>query len=115
MSSRTGAKVPVIDFSNQNLKPISPEWDLLEFRVREALEEYGCFELCVSDKPFRAYHGSPSRLYESISTDDAHIAENIEQCVTTTLSPQGNISFSKTLASFTQLAPGLEKTILRMI
>ncbi|KAK8271639.1 hypothetical protein V6Z11_D11G273900 [Gossypium hirsutum] len=108
MSSRTGAKVPVIDFSNQNLKPISPEWDLLEFRVREALEEYGFLEaleqlfdlplqtkqLCVSDKPFRAYHGSPSRLYESISTDDAHIAENIEQCVTTTLSPQGNISFS---------------------
>ncbi|TYG46779.1 hypothetical protein ES288_D11G283600v1 [Gossypium darwinii] len=29
--------------------------------------------------------------------------------------PQGNINFSKTLASFTQLALGLEKTILRMI
>ncbi|TYI02552.1 hypothetical protein ES332_A11G274600v1 [Gossypium tomentosum] len=144
MSSRTGAKVPVIDFSNQNLKPSSPEWDLLKFQVREALEEYGCFEasfdqllelrqpvlealkqlfdlpfqtkqLCVSDKPLRAYHGSQSRLYDSISTDDAHIAENIEQCLTTTLWPQGNISFSKTLASFTQLALGLEKTILRMI
>ncbi|KAL1145048.1 hypothetical protein V6Z11_A11G272100, partial [Gossypium hirsutum] len=66
-------------------------------------------------KPLRAYHGSQSRLYDSISTDDAHIAENIEQCLTTTLWPQGNISFSKTLASFTQLALGLEKTILRMI
>ncbi|PPS14029.1 hypothetical protein GOBAR_AA06556 [Gossypium barbadense] len=136
MSSRTGDKC--------NLKPSSPEWDLLKFQVREAFEEYGCFEasfdqllelrqpvlealeqlfdlplqtkqLCVSDKPSSAYHGSPSRLYESISTDDAHIAENIEQCVTTTLWPQGNISFSKTLASFTQLASGLEKTILRMI
>ncbi|KAA3473136.1 putative 2-oxoglutarate-dependent dioxygenase AOP1 [Gossypium australe] len=144
MSSRTRAKVPVIDFSNQNLKPSSPEWDLLKFQVREALEEYSCFEasfdqllelrqpvlealeqlfdlpsqtkqLCVSDKPFRAYFGPPSRLYESMSTDDAHSVENIEQCLTTTLWPQGNISFSKTLASFTQLASGLEKTILRMI
>ncbi|PPD98321.1 hypothetical protein GOBAR_DD04654 [Gossypium barbadense] len=44
MSSTTQAMVPVIDFSNQNLKAGSPEWDLVKSQVREALEEYGCFE-----------------------------------------------------------------------
>ncbi|MFQ6641787.1 hypothetical protein Gotur_016113, partial [Gossypium turneri] len=89
---------------------------------REALEEYGCFEalfdpilelrkavfgalqeafdlplqtkkLFVSDKPFRGYSCSPSALFQSMAVDDAHIAENIEQCLTTSLWPQGNISF----------------------
>ncbi|TYJ38964.1 hypothetical protein E1A91_A04G031500v1 [Gossypium mustelinum] len=136
--------VPVIYFSNQNMKPGSPEWDLVKSQVREALEEYGCFEalfdpilelrkavlgalqevfdlplqtkkLCVSDKPFRGYSCPPSGVLQSMTVDDAHIAENIEQCLTTGLWPQGNISFSKTLASFTQLASELEKTILKMI
>ncbi|KAK8300666.1 hypothetical protein V6Z12_D05G407600 [Gossypium hirsutum] len=144
MSSTTPAMVPVIDFSNQNLKPGSPEWDLVKSQVREALEEYGCFEalfdpilelrkvvfgalqeafdlpletkkLCVSDKPFRGYLNPRSGLFQSLSMDDACVAENIERCVTNTLWPQGNISFSKTLASFTQLASELEKTILKMI
>ncbi|KAG8492491.1 hypothetical protein CXB51_009750 [Gossypium anomalum] len=144
MSSTTQAMVPVIDFSNQNLKPGSPEWDLVKSQVREALEEYGCFEalfdpilelrkavfgalqeafdlplqtkkLCVSDKPFRGYLNPSSEPFQSLTMDDAHIAENIQQCVTNTLWPQGNISFSKTLASFTQLASELEKTILKMI
>ncbi|PPR86813.1 hypothetical protein GOBAR_AA33882 [Gossypium barbadense] len=89
MSSKTQAMVPVIDFSNQNLKAGSPEWDFVKSQIREALEEYGCFEalfdpilelrkavfgalqevfdlplqtkkLCVSDKPFRGYSCSPS-------------------------------------------------------
>ncbi|TYI32112.1 hypothetical protein ES332_A04G035800v1 [Gossypium tomentosum] len=112
MSSTTPAMVPFIDFSNQNLKPGSPEWDLVKSQVREALEEYGCFEalfdpilelrkavfgalqeafdlplqtkkLCVSDEPFRGY-----------------------------LNPS---SETKTLASFTQLASELQKKILKMI
>ncbi|KAB2032797.1 hypothetical protein ES319_D05G402400v1 [Gossypium barbadense] len=144
MSSTTQAMVPVIDFSNQNLKAGSPEWDLVKSQVREALEEYGCFEalfdpilelrkavfgalqeafdlplqtkkLFVSDKPFRGYSYSPSALFQSMAVDDAHIAENIEQCLTTSLWPQGNISFSKTLASFGQLTSELEKKILKMI
>ncbi|KAA3453014.1 putative 2-oxoglutarate-dependent dioxygenase AOP1 [Gossypium australe] len=116
--------VPVIDFSNQNLKAGSPEWDLVKSQVREALEEYGCFEalfdpilelrkavfgalqevfdlplqtkkLFVSDKPFRGYYCNPSAVsvFQSMAVDDAHIAENIEQCLTTSLWPQGNISF----------------------
>ncbi|KAK8358609.1 hypothetical protein V6Z12_A04G033100 [Gossypium hirsutum] len=143
MSSTTQAMVPVIDFSNQNLKPGSPEWDLVKSQVREALEEYGCFEalfdpilelrkavfgalqevfdlplqtkkLFVSDKPFCGYSCPPSGVFQSMAVDDAYIAENIEQYLTTSLWPQGNIAFSETLASFIQLTSELEKTILKM-
>ncbi|KAE8689976.1 putative 2-oxoglutarate-dependent dioxygenase AOP1 [Hibiscus syriacus] len=37
-------ELPVIDFSDQHLKPGSPEWDSVRTQVRQALEEYGCFE-----------------------------------------------------------------------
>ncbi|GMI93987.1 hypothetical protein like AT1G52820 [Hibiscus trionum] len=144
MSLGTQAKLPVIDFSNPNLKPGSLEWDLVKFQVRAALEEYGCFDasldqvaelrnavfgameemfdlpletkkLYVSDKLFRGYFGSPSGLLESMTIDEAQSAENIEQHLTTTLWPHGNISFGKTLVSFTEMASRLEKTIRRMI
>ncbi|GMI85439.1 hypothetical protein HRI_002213200 [Hibiscus trionum] len=41
------AKVPVIDFSKKDLKPGSPEWDLVKSQVQEAVEVYGCFEALV--------------------------------------------------------------------
>ncbi|GMI93989.1 hypothetical protein like AT1G52820 [Hibiscus trionum] len=144
VSSGTQAKLPVIDFSNPNLKPGSPEWDSVKFQVREALEEYGCFEassdqvaelrnsvfgameevfdlpletkkLYVSDKLFRGYFEYPSGMPETITIDEAQSAGNIEQRLTTTLWPHGNISFGKTLVSFTEMALRLEKTIKRMI
>ncbi|KAK8663675.1 hypothetical protein V6N13_083482 [Hibiscus sabdariffa] len=145
MSSESSPlRLPVIDFSKQELKPGSPQWDSAKHQVREALEEYGCFEasldrvlevrkavfgaleelfdlplqtkqLYVSDKPSRGYNPAVSGLHEHIVIDAANIAENIERGLTTTLWPHGNISFSKTLVSCTKLASGLEKTIRRMI
>ncbi|KAK8617613.1 hypothetical protein V6N13_080523 [Hibiscus sabdariffa] len=141
------SKVPVIDFSKQDLlQSGSPEWNSVRVQVLRALEDYGCFEasinqllelrravfgaaeelfdlplptkkLCVSESRFRGYMGTapPSRLHESMSIDDAHIAGNIEQHLTNILWPQGNMSFSKTMVSFTELALRLEKTIKRMI
>ncbi|XP_039047829.1 probable 2-oxoglutarate-dependent dioxygenase AOP1 [Hibiscus syriacus] len=44
MSLETEARLPVIDFSSQELKPGSPEWDSVKAQVREALEEHGYFE-----------------------------------------------------------------------
>ncbi|PPS12502.1 hypothetical protein GOBAR_AA08136 [Gossypium barbadense] len=44
MGSETPIQLPVIDFSNQNLKPGSLEWNSVKTQVRQALEEYGCFE-----------------------------------------------------------------------
>ncbi|GMJ06818.1 hypothetical protein like AT1G52820 [Hibiscus trionum] len=126
------------------LKPGSLEWDSVKSQVMAALEVYNCFDasvdrvvelrkpvfsamgeffrlpletkkLCESEKPFRGYFGPlPLGLFESISTDDGHVAENVEP-LAAKLWPQGNTSFSKTMVSFTQLASELEKTILRMI
>ncbi|KAE8669411.1 putative 2-oxoglutarate (2OG) and Fe(II)-dependent oxygenase superfamily protein [Hibiscus syriacus] len=139
------AKIPVIDFSKLDLiKPGSLEWDWVKSQVMGALEAYNCFEasvdravehrepvframeeffhlpletkrLCESEKPLRGYFGPPPLgLHESLSIDDAHVAENLEP-LTTTLWPQGNTSFSKTMVSFIQLVSELEKTIMRMI
>ncbi|OMP00176.1 Oxoglutarate/iron-dependent dioxygenase [Corchorus olitorius] len=44
MGSEAQFRLPVIDFSKQDLKPGSPEWDLVKSQVRKALEDYGCFE-----------------------------------------------------------------------
>ncbi|KAE8696163.1 gibberellin 20 oxidase 1 [Hibiscus syriacus] len=144
MSSGTQAKLPVIDFSDPNLKPGSPEWDLAKHQVRQAMEEYSCFEalfdqvvelrnevmvaleeafdlpletkrLYVSDKHFYGYFESTTGLLESLMVDEAQVADSIEQGLTTTLWPQGNISFSKTLVSFTEVSSRLEKIIRRMI
>ncbi|XVF74656.1 hypothetical protein PTKIN_Ptkin13bG0128700 [Pterospermum kingtungense] len=144
MSPETQVKLPVIDFSKHDLKPGTPEWDSIKIQIRQALEEYGCFEALfdkvvevqealfgamqelfdlplqtkkryVSEKPFRGYYGPTQTLYESMIIDDGNFAENIEQRLTNTLWPQGNTSFSKTLLSFSGLASGLEKTIRRMV
>ncbi|KAK8663674.1 hypothetical protein V6N13_083481 [Hibiscus sabdariffa] len=137
-------RLPVIDFSKQELKPGSPQWDSVKHQVWEALEEYDCFEasldrvlevrkvvfgaleelfdlplqtkqLYVSDKPSRGYNPVVSGLHEHIVIDAANITENIERGLTTTMWPHGNISFSKPPVSFIELASGLEKTIRRMI
>lgn len=44
MGSETTLKLPVIDFSNESLKPGSPEWDSVKSQVQQALQQYGCFE-----------------------------------------------------------------------
>ncbi|OMP00230.1 Oxoglutarate/iron-dependent dioxygenase [Corchorus olitorius] len=144
MNCETMVKLPVIDFSNQDLKPGTLEWDLVKAQVRQAIHEYSCFEasfdkilevrkplfgameelfdlpfqtkqLCVPDKLFRGYNRLSSRLHESILIDDANVAENIEQRLTKIFWPQGNSNFSQTLFSFSELASGLEKKIRRMI
>ncbi|GMJ06813.1 hypothetical protein like AT1G52820 [Hibiscus trionum] len=73
-------------------------------------------KLRVSENRFGGYQGTaPSRLLESMSINDAYVAGNIEERLTNILWLQGNISFSKTMVSFTELASRLEKTIKRMI
>ena len=49
MGSETTPKLPVIDFNKASLKPNTIEWDLVKRQVRQALQEYGCFE-AVFDK-----------------------------------------------------------------
>ncbi|CAI0457700.1 unnamed protein product [Linum tenue] len=42
-------KLPFIDFSSEQLKPGTPIWDSLKPQIREALQEYGCFEASLGD------------------------------------------------------------------
>ncbi|KAG8492489.1 hypothetical protein CXB51_009752 [Gossypium anomalum] len=95
MSSTTPAMVPVIDFSNQNLKPGSPEWDLVKSQVREALGEYGCFEA----------------LFDPILELRKAVFAALQEAFDLPLQTKK----LKTLASFTQLASELQKKILEMI
>ncbi|PON57128.1 Oxoglutarate/iron-dependent dioxygenase [Trema orientale] len=58
MGSGKEYKIPVINFSEENLKPGSDSWILTSKQVRYALEEYGCFEV--------TYHRFTLQLHNSI-------------------------------------------------
>lgn len=51
MGSQSPLRLPVINFSNIGLKSGTPEWDLVKVQVREALQEYGCFEAIFDKVP----------------------------------------------------------------
>lgn len=57
MGSQTDERIPVIDFTEKNLKPGSDLWDLACKQIRHGLEEYGCFE-AVYDKVPTELHNS---------------------------------------------------------
>ena len=58
MDSETLAKLPIIYFSDENLKPSSDSWFATCNDVRNALEEYGCF--------MAYYNGVPLELHNKI-------------------------------------------------
>lgn len=51
--SSEAIKFPVLDFSDQELKPGTPLWDSLKVQVRKAFEEYGCFEASFNKIPLQ--------------------------------------------------------------
>ncbi|KAK8617625.1 hypothetical protein V6N13_080535 [Hibiscus sabdariffa] len=61
------AKVPVIDFSKQDLvQPGSPEWNSVKVQVRKALEDYSCFKASF-DRVLelrRAVFGAAKELFD---------------------------------------------------
>ncbi|KAE8725791.1 hypothetical protein F3Y22_tig00008145pilonHSYRG00108 [Hibiscus syriacus] len=76
------SELPVIDFSNQHLKPGSPEWDSAVFNGLKNV-----FELPLetkmknmSDNPSHAYIApyANAPLYESIGIEDPNVAQNVE-------------------------------------
>ncbi|CAN0875339.1 Probable 2-oxoglutarate-dependent dioxygenase AOP1.2 [Linum grandiflorum] len=145
-SDSAAYKLPFIDFSNQELKAGSPDWEILKFQVRKALEEYGCFEASydkvsanlssdvvtsvqelfslslpiklrnASKKPYHGYVGQYPHvpLYESMGIDGATLLDKVET-FTTTLWPQGNPDFSKTIQMYSELVSNLDKIVRKMI
>ncbi|KAE8696100.1 2-oxoglutarate-dependent dioxygenase AOP2 [Hibiscus syriacus] len=70
----------------------------------------------VSNKPYHGYVGQYPQvpLYESMGIDDANVSEKVE-ALTSTLWPQGNSSFSKTIHSFSEQLSELDQIIRRMV
>ncbi|PON89434.1 Oxoglutarate/iron-dependent dioxygenase [Trema orientale] len=48
--------IPVIDFTDENLKPGSESWVLACAKVRYGLEEYGCFEAVYDEVPIQLHN-----------------------------------------------------------
>ncbi|PON89435.1 Isopenicillin N synthase [Trema orientale] len=55
MESETVHKIPVINFSEENLKPGSDSWILVSKQIRYGLEEYGCFEIVHENFPLQLH------------------------------------------------------------
>ncbi|OMP00179.1 Oxoglutarate/iron-dependent dioxygenase [Corchorus olitorius] len=145
MGTETPLKVPVIDFSNPELKPGTAEWDSVKGQVRRALQDYNCFEASfdkipaelrgslfralqelfdlpleakirnVSEIPYHGYFGHP--LVPLFESLGFEDANIIEKVEdqTRALWPQGNSSFSKTIQTFTKQLSELDQMVRRMI
>ena len=48
--------IPVIDFTDENLKPGSDSWGLACKQIRYGLEEYGCFEAKYEKVPIQLHN-----------------------------------------------------------
>ncbi|XP_052183086.1 deoxypodophyllotoxin synthase-like [Diospyros lotus] len=59
MASKVQPKLPIIDFSKENLKPGSSNWLSTAQEVQRALEEYGAFAI-------KAYDKMPSELHDAM-------------------------------------------------
>lgn len=67
MGSENPPRLPIIDFSKPDLKPGTPEWDSVKSQVRQALEEYGCFEALFNKVPLelrKAIFGALEELFD---------------------------------------------------
>ncbi|KAG7593142.1 Oxoglutarate/iron-dependent dioxygenase [Arabidopsis thaliana x Arabidopsis arenosa] len=124
--------LPIIDFSSRDLKPETPEWDLVRSQVRKALEEYGCFEALfdgASMEQRKALFEASKEVFDlpletKLSTKtDVHYEgyltiprvplqegmgfygvdnPNVVNDLTHKLWPQGNIFVSKNVQSFAE-------------
>ncbi|VVB07074.1 unnamed protein product [Arabis nemorensis] len=136
-------QLPVIDFSDQTLKPGSSKWDQVKFDVRKALEDYGCFEASfgkvsmelkksvfeamqelfelpiqtkqrnVSPKPFHGYLNH--NLYQSLGVDDANVLEKVNDFAQQIWPDLGNKSISETIHKFSEQLSELDVMVRRMI
>ncbi|CAL9233184.1 unnamed protein product [Arabidopsis halleri] len=136
-------QLPVIDFSDQTLKPGSSKWDEVKADVRKALEDYGCFEASfdkvsvelkksvfeameelfelpiqtkqrnVSSKPFHGY--LCHNIYQSLGIDDANVLEKVDDFTQQLWPDQGNKTISETIHRFSEQLVELDVMVRRMI
>ncbi|XP_050383498.1 probable 2-oxoglutarate-dependent dioxygenase AOP1 [Argentina anserina] len=142
--SNTEAKIPVIDFSGDDLKPGTNSWLQACNRVCNALEDYGCFVATLSGADCLELHNtifgslddlfdfpkenklkntykkpfrgyhSPNPVHEGLGIDDPTDPEATHQ-FTKLFWPHGNHHFGETANSYAKLVTGLDQTVTRMI
>ncbi|KAJ4835322.1 hypothetical protein Tsubulata_042122, partial [Turnera subulata] len=56
--------IPVIDFSNSELKPGTSEWNSLKSQVQKALEEIGCFKALFNKVPIELHRATFDAIEE---------------------------------------------------
>ncbi|KAK9947302.1 hypothetical protein M0R45_002933 [Rubus argutus] len=143
--THTEAKIPVIDFSAQVLKPGTISWLEACKKVCDALEDYGCFVATVSDADYslelhntifgslddlfafpkemklRNTYEKPFRGYHS--PNSVHEGLGIDDPTnpeathkfTKLFWPHGNEHFCETANSYAKLVTGIDETVTRMI
>ncbi|XP_065869242.1 probable 2-oxoglutarate-dependent dioxygenase AOP1.2 [Euphorbia lathyris] len=64
MGCETPLRLPAIDFSKEELKPGSVEWESVKAQVFKAVEEYGCFEAFFNKVPSDLRKGTIGAIEE---------------------------------------------------
>ncbi|KAI9162363.1 hypothetical protein LWI28_026550 [Acer negundo] len=143
MGSLTEPKIPVVDFSKEELKSGTQAWLSTSKQVCSALEEYGCFivecndvsldlhnkifdsakELYdlptevkmknTSEYPFRG-HVARANVYESLNIEDAGHLESTQK-FTSLMWPDGNARFCDNMHKIASIMGRLNEMVIRMV
>ncbi|KAF8034412.1 hypothetical protein BT93_C0650 [Corymbia citriodora subsp. variegata] len=144
MASISTLKIPLIDLSElDGSKPGTP-WDALQSQVRQALEEYGCFEalfdkmtLKLHDDVFQELEGlfelpadvkrrfdHPNKpflgyfenlpLYEAFGVDYAPTSGSIER-LADLMWPEGNTRFCETMNTYVPRVLELDSLVKKLV
>nr|POE73834.1 putative 2-oxoglutarate-dependent dioxygenase aop1.2 [Quercus suber] len=143
MAIQAQAKIPVVDFSNEDLKPGSSSWSSMRRDVCRALEEYGCFVAELGNKvPLKLHnttfgairelfdfptetkrklpserpgHGYFSKaFYERLAIDNGNSPEETQK-LTNIFWPNGNVHFRESADSYVKLMEELDQMVMRMV
>ncbi|KAK0596815.1 hypothetical protein LWI29_019315 [Acer saccharum] len=143
MDYQTLPKLPVIDFSKEDLKPGTQTWFSTCKEICQALEKHGCFiveckdvsldlhnkifdaakelhDLPIdvkrknfSDKPYRGYF-SASSVHESLGIDNVIALESTKN-FTNLMWPQGNDLFCTKANKIARTMMDLDQMVIRMV
>ncbi|PON66366.1 Oxoglutarate/iron-dependent dioxygenase [Parasponia andersonii] len=138
-------KIPVIDFTNENLKPGTDDWVLACKKVRHGFEEYGCFETIydkiplelhnsvfaqaedlfdlpletkiqkTSERPYHSYYGFSSLPLYESLGIDHPTTLEGTQKFTNFMWPSGNDSFRENAQSISKQLAELYEIATRMV
>ncbi|KAG2331322.1 hypothetical protein Bca52824_002502 [Brassica carinata] len=120
-------QLPVIDFSDQILRPGTSKWDKVKADVRKALEDYGCFEAFfdkVSVDLDKSVFEAMEELFDlpvqtkqrnSFGIDEANLVEKVNDFTRQIWPDHGNKRISGTMHGFSEQLAKLDVMVRRML